>query len=274
MVHAPMGNAATTLGATILFVGGGLPHGAFDIAVLRRTGRLGRSGLWLIIGCYIGAAVLMALLWRGSPLAALALFLAAAAVHFGEDWSMLEEPLLRFAAGAAIIAAPTISHFIQVASLFVAMSDDRAVILAQIIVAAAPVTMLVASVSIAVAWLAGSRAWAAAMALCLLLLLLLPPVLGFALFFVFLHSPPHLIASRHVLDTTGWHAWFAIGAAFSVAAILGWFMLHLIAPTGLAGNVTAEAFQFLASVAVPHLLLSRWLELRLEGLEPRRVRPC
>lgn len=260
---APLGHSAAMIGATLLFIGGGLPHGAFDIAVLRRAIDLDRRGLWRVIASYVAVAVLMALLWFSVPLVALILFLAVAAVHFGEDWTMLDEPLLRFAAGAAIIAAPTIGHFNDVAALFVAMSDARALILARIITAAAPVTLLVACVSIGVAWLDGSRQWAVAMALCLVLLLLLPPVLGFALFFVFLHAPPHLIASRTMLDDISVGRWLGIGAAFSVAAVLGWCALQLLAPTPFATDATAQAFQFLAAVAVPHLLLSRWVDRRL-----------
>ena len=249
--------------ATVVFIGGGLPHGAYDIALLRRAVALERTGLVLAVGGYVTVAVAMAVLWMALPLLALVLFLVVAAVHFGEDWQMLDEPLLRVAAGAAVIAAPTIGHPAEVTSLFVAMSDDRAALVAQIIMAAAPVALLVTAVGIVVAWQDGSRHWAAAMALCLILLLVAPPVAGFALFFVFLHSPRHLAQTRALLRDMTRARWLAIGVALSGLTIFGWWALQHLAPSAVDPNLTAQAFQLLAAVAVPHLLLSRWIERRL-----------
>ena len=263
-LRVPLGQPGLVAAATVLFIGGGLPHGAYDIALLRRAVALGRSGLGVAVGGYAAVAALMAIMWMNLPLAALVLFLIVAAVHFGEDWAMLDEPLLRVAAGAAIIAAPTIGHRAEVATLFVAMSDPRAGVVAQVITAAAPVTLLVTAVGVAIAWRDGSRHWAAAMALCLTLLIVLPPVAGFALFFVFLHSPRHLARTRVMLGDMTRARWLTTGVVLSGGAIVGWWALHRLAPSGIDHDLTAQAFQLLAAVAVPHLLLSRWLEKRLD----------
>lgn len=264
LLGVPLGQAAAVAVGAVVFIGGGLPHGAYDIALLRRVMLMDRNRLTLAVAGYVLTAVSMAILWRSAPLVALILFLAVAAVHFGEDWPMLEEPLLRVAAGAAVIAAPTIGHPAEVSALFVAMSDTRATVIAQIITAAAPVTLLVTAVGIVVAWRDGSRHWAAAMALCLALLLVLPPVWGFALFFVFLHSPRHLAQTRVALHGMTRRRWLGTGAALSVVTVLGWCGLQWIAPPVIGPPMVAQAFQLLASVAVPHLLLSRWIERRLD----------
>ncbi|WP_241659678.1 Brp/Blh family beta-carotene 15,15'-dioxygenase [Sphingomonas glacialis] len=265
LLGVPLGQPAAVAGATLVFIGGGLPHGAYDIALLRRSVALGRSGMGLAVGGYAAIALLMVVLWMTVPLVALVLFLAVASVHFGEDWQMLEEPLLRFAAGAAVIAAATIGHPAEVSALFVAMSDPRAAVIAQIITAAAPVALLVTAIGIAAAWRDGSRHWAAAMALCFALLLVLPPVAGFALFFVFLHSPRHLAQTRVVLRDMTLGRWLGTGALLSSLAILGWCTVRAIAPWRFEPIIVAQAFQLLASVAVPHLMLSRWLEGRLSA---------
>jgi Brp/Blh family beta-carotene 15,15'-monooxygenase len=259
-LRVSLGQPAAVAASTVLFIGGGLPHGAYDIALLRRTLALGRSGVTMAVSGYAAITTLMVILWMDLPLVALVLFLTVAAVHFGEDWEMLDEPLLRFAAGAAIIAAPTIGHPAEVSILFVAMSDTRARVIAQIITAAAPVALLVTAVGGAVAWREGSRHWAAAMALCLLLLMMLPPVAGFALFFVFLHSPRHLAQTRMRLSDMASMQWLMTGAVVSGGAIVGWWAVHRLAPSGIDDSLVVQAFQLLASVAVPHLLLSRWLE--------------
>ncbi len=288
LLGLPLGQPAAVVAATIVFIGGGLPHGAYDIALLRRAVALDRSGaglaggglagggltrvgltgdglvrVGLVVGGYVATALLMVSLWLTVPLVALVLFLAVAAVHFGEDWAMLEEPLLRVAAGAAVIGAATIGHPSAVSGVFVAMSDPRAAVVAQIVTAIAPVALLVTLVGIALAWRQGSRHWASAMAVCLGLLIVLPPVAGFALFFVFLHSPRHLAQTRVLLRDMTRVRWLGTGALLSGVAILGWWGVRVIAPSRFDPSFGAQAFQLLASVAVPHLLLSRWLERRL-----------
>lgn len=266
LLGVPLDRPAAVVAAALVFIGGGLPHGAYDIALLRRSGTLGQSGFALAVAGYAATALLMVLLWMTVPLVALGLFLLVAAVHFGEDWQMLDEPLLRFAAGTAVIAAATIGHPADVSALFVAMSDPRAGVIARILTATAPVALLVTAVGIATAWRDGSRRWATAMALCFALLLVLPPVAGFALFFVFLHSPRHLAQTRIVLRDMSLGRWFATGALLSSLAILGWCALRAIAPSNFEPIIVAQAFQLLASVAVPHLMLSRWLEGRLSAV--------
>ena len=260
LLRAPLGQSTATLAATLIFLAGGLPHGAYDIALLSRATTLRRSGLIVATGCYVAMAAAMAILWMTLPLLALVVFLAVATVHFSEDWDMVSEPLLRLAAGAAVIAAPLIGSRAEVTRLFVAMSDERATVVAQSISAAAPVILLLTIVSVVAAWQAGSRQWAAAMAVCLALLVLAPPVAGFALFFVFLHSPRHLRQARAALPTMSRAKWLATGGLLSGAAVLGWWLLAAVTPAHFGEDMTAEAFKLLASVALPHLLLSRRLE--------------
>lgn len=267
-LRVPLEQPSAVTAATILFMAGGLPHGAYDIALLRRSVALDRGDLALAVGGYVAIAMLMVVLWMTVPLVALMLFLAVASLHFGEDWPMLEDPLLRFAAGAAVIGAATIGHPAAVSIVFIAMSDPRAVVIAQIVTAAAPVTLLVTTVGIALAWRDGSRQWAIAMALCLALLMIVPPVAGFALFFVFLHSPRHLSQTRALLRDMTLARWLGTGALLSCLAILGWWGLRALAPSRFDPTLVAQAFQLLASVAVPHLLLSRWLERRLVAAPP------
>jgi Brp/Blh family beta-carotene 15,15'-monooxygenase len=271
ILSAPLSQPAAITLATVVMIGGGLPHGAFDIALLRRTASLDRRALGLAVCGYAAIVGLMALLWIMAPLLALTLFLAVSAYHFGEDWPMLDVLQLRFAAGAAVIAAAAIGHPTSVTALFVAMSDVRAAIVAKVIIAAAPVALLLTAVGIALAWRNGHRHWAGAMTVCLALLVLLPPVAGFALFFVFLHAPRHLAQSRIVLLDMSQSRWLATGALVSAATLAGWWAQQSLVPRQFDENWAAQAFQLLASVALPHLLLSRWLEKRLE--QPGSILP-
>ena len=260
----PLGGPVATLIATCVFIGGGLPHGAYDIALLARASHFGRYQLALAIGGYVGIAATMAALWVVSPLFALVLFVAVASVHFGEDWTMLDEPLLKVAAGTAIIAAPTIGHPVEVAQLFVAMvGGPGGATVAKTMVAIAPVVLLVTIVGIADAWRSGAREWAVATAIAIIGLILAPPVAGFALFFVFLHSPRHLADARRTLRGVSHRWWLATGAIVSLTAIGGWVVFATSLARLLPADPTAQAFQLLATVAVPHLVFSRWIEQQL-----------
>ena len=257
----PVSGRSATLLATIVFLGGGLPHGAYDIALLARTAAVGRRQLALAVVGYVGVAAAMLALWSTLPLGALTLFLAAAAVHFGEDWTMLDEPLLKVAAGTAIIAAPAIGHPVAVGQLFAAMADGSGgQSLARAMITVAPVALLVTGVGIAVAWRNGAREWATAMAVAIGMLIVAPPVLGFTLFFVFLHSPRHLADARVRLPDLSRVRWLATGAALSAAVIAGWLVCTMTLPAALTPDLTAQAFQLLGAVAVPHLLASRWID--------------
>lgn len=258
------GRTATSI-ATLVFVGGGMPHGAYDIALLLRATQLGRRGLSLAVGGYILIASVMAALWIAVPLVALVLFIAVAAVHFGEDWTMLDESLLKVAAGTAIVAVPAIAHPTDVARLFAEMagSEDGAMV-ARAMIAVAPVALLVTAVGITIAWRDGARRWAAATAIALVALIVAPPVAGFALYFVFLHSPRHLDDARLALKGVSRPWWLATGAIMSSLAIGGWLLFAASLSRFLTPDRTAQAFQLLATVAVPHLLFSRWIERRIE----------
>lgn len=255
---------AATLIATIVFVGGGMPHGAYDIALLARAGRLGRYGVGLAVGGYVAVAGAVAVLWVVSPLVALVLFVTVASVHFGEDWTMIDEPLLKVAAGMAIIAAPAIGHPAEVARLFVAMvGGPGGEMIARLLIAVAPVALLVTIVGVSEAWRSGAREWAAATAVAISGLILAPPVAGFALFFVFLHSPRHLADARTTLGGVSPRWWLATGAGLSSVAIGGWLLFATSLSRFLPTDLTAQAFQMLATVAVPHLAFTRWIERRL-----------
>ena len=261
----PLAGPAATLIATCIFLGGGLPHGAYDIALLARASRLGLYGLGLAVGGYVAIAAVMAMLWVAAPLIALLVFVAVAAVHFGEDWTMIDEPLLKVAAGTAIIAAPAIGHPAEVARLFVMMvAGPGGETVARVLIAVAPVALLVTGVGIVAAWRTGARQWATATVLAISALVLAPPVAGFALFFVFLHSPRHLAAARITLGAVSHRWWLATGAAMSLAAGGGWLIFAMGLARHLPADVTAQAFQLLATVALPHLAFSRWIEGRLD----------
>jgi Brp/Blh family beta-carotene 15,15'-monooxygenase len=95
-------NLGLGVSAAIMLVGG-LPHGAFDIALAQAILRLTARAAAVAFIAYVGVAATMIVLWHFAPIFALALFLAFSAVHFGDDWRMLDAGLLRTMSGVSII---------------------------------------------------------------------------------------------------------------------------------------------------------------------------
>ncbi|WP_353228383.1 beta-carotene 15,15'-dioxygenase, Brp/Blh family [Novosphingobium sp.] len=256
-------------GAVAVMLIGGLPHGACDLSLAAGALRLGSRDLALVLVLYLAVAAAMALLWVVAPVAALVLFLGLAGVHFGEDWTMLPPGLLRAMAGMAVIATAALGQPTQVAALFTAMTGSGlGVPIARWAAAAAPVTGLVTLVGLMLAWRDGHCRWVVAQVVSYAGLLVLPPLLGFCVFFAGLHAPLHWHTVMHRLQHRNPALVRAEGGALTTLTLAVWLValmtggrwMHL-ASGGLP--LGAEAFRLLSIVAAPHLALSLAIDRRL-----------
>ncbi|MCG6112697.1 MAG: Brp/Blh family beta-carotene 15,15'-dioxygenase [Paracoccus sp.] len=250
-----------TLAATAIVLGGGLPHGAYDISLLGRVSRGRRARLAAATAIYIAIVVAMVLAWRLWPGATLVFFLIAAAYHFGEDWEGIDDPLLRLICGASVAAAPALAHPDQVAAIFSDMTAGQGgAAVATGLFLVAPVVLVVTAVCCLIVWQQGGRMTALAMAGALGALLLFPPVIGFALYFVCLHSPRHLASAQLRLGDLPWRWRAATAVALPVAAGVIWLAATGVTGGAITPDVTAQAFQLLAALTIPHLVVSSYLE--------------
>lgn len=238
--------------ATATFLLGGLPHGAFDIHLAASRARLARSQLAIFTAIYVGLVALMLFGWAVAPAVVLPLFLFSAAFHFGEDWPETREPLFRAALGFAPICAIAVGHLPEVERIFAAMTTPAIALWAKdLLILAAPVTGLIAGTALVV--IAQSSGWRrpAVFAALLTSLVVLPPVIGFALFFCAFHTPRHLIALRKELAHWPKPRLIAVGAGMTgLALAIGAIALPLTASGGIL--TAASGFQLLAALAMPH----------------------
>jgi Brp/Blh family beta-carotene 15,15'-monooxygenase len=262
------GGPALWVAIAVMLIGG-LPHGACDIALAAVAWQTGGRALGLIVAAYLGVAGVMLVLWWLAPVAALLMFLALAGVHFGEDWTMLPRGLLRVMAGLAVITTAALGQPGAVGALFAAMTHSAwAVPIARWAAAAAPVTLLVTLVGLMLAWQAGHRIWVLAQALSYACLMALPPLMGFAVFFVGLHAPLHWDHVTQALPGHWRRAAVWQGAGLTLLVLAGWLAAlwgrGLIVPGAISPLlVGGDAFRLLSVVAAPHLALSLALERRL-----------
>jgi Brp/Blh family beta-carotene 15,15'-monooxygenase len=231
----------------------GLPHGAMDLPIARRTWPLeGPSGLLRFAAGYLGLAALVVGLWWLLPGVALAGFLAYSAVHFSTDWSDLARPW-RFAGGLSSVGAPALLNPDAVTRIFGQLAPVDAASLITPALGLGGVAGLAC-----LAWaMAVHRAprpfaelaviWIAAAAL--------PPLVYFVVYFCGLHSPRHLASTltdlqwdrRALRQAAVVTAVTVVGAGIAAVALA----THHAVDAALIKTV----FIGLAALTVPHMLL-------------------
>ena len=245
---------------TLAFLCGGLPHGAFDIHLAVRKASLGVWDAVRFLALYLGLFTAMVAGWHFLPGIALAVFLVSALVHFGEDWPC-EPKVSRYALGSAPIAVIALAHPEMVREIFAAMTAEQTALrLEQAFAILGPACLALALIALCRMLVAG-RSSARALAFLPLLpaLALLPPLVGFALFFCCYHSPRHMAGIRRSLGQLSGRSFAVYGVALTLLAlVLGAALLPLILAGGIA--TAAGGFQLLAALAVPHHVAPRLFE--------------
>lgn len=251
----------------------GLPHGTFDWQLLSAGLQRSMYIFALRLALYLGLAAATYLVWQIAPIAALTLFLLIAIVHFAEDWasdvilanpSAIKSEFLALAMPISIITLPALSHPEMLRSIFVMLSGDgSAVILVDAMILLAPVATGVATAKIFMDC-ATSEVSRGIAGICVLsAMIMLPPIVGFSLYFCLYHSPIHF--------STGWKqltAGQAKHSAFIVAGLTigGLTIAALVYTFGqnltVTDNLVSTAFVTLSMLTVPHMVMP-WLVSRL-----------
>jgi Brp/Blh family beta-carotene 15,15'-monooxygenase len=264
-----LGQQAATLPSCAAILLFGLPHGTLDLELLR-GGRRGKClPLPLLIALYIGFAWMTYVVWLASSTLALIAFLAISVIHFAEDWRAGTTSFLAHAMAVATLTAPALLHRDAVMVLFVTLTGQSdAALLAQLLLLVAPVALLAGCVGCADLWRNGHVTLAVSGAIMLMALLLLPPLIGFTIYFCVLHSPAQLRRNiRFALDLSAGRrlkklktALIIVSltlAALGIVALL--FTLQADLNTG-DGFMTAT-FMTLSILTIPHMLMPMIVEL-------------
>lgn len=239
-----LGTSGPTAIACVAILLFGLPHGALDMRDLQ-----GHRSVSLLAS-YLGTGGAMALAWWAQPLFALLLFYTIAAVHFAEDWSSDLEPFFGHATALAVLSAPAMLHLDELRRLFALLAPGGEV-LAEALLMVAPVSLLVAGISAAANWRTHRRRVVEAL-VGTAAMLVLPPVIGFALFFTLIHSPRHL---REMMPATGRVGWGTITVLTGLALLLAAALYAIVPHATPAEGVYRSCFTILSILTLPHLLL-------------------
>lgn len=248
------------LGAVVLI---GLPHGAMDAAValalgygrhpLRMTGFVG--AYLLMAGAVIGA-------WMLAPVASLFLFLMISLVHFGlgdtEEQNRMIKLVQMLAHGSVVTIVIPLWHRHEVTLLFEVLSGPHALIW-PMINGVAFLSVLAAGAYALLAFRHQRlRRGFAEYLILTALLIILPPLAGFAFYFTLVHTPRHLLritaalkAQNPKLNVWGMTLLFTL-ATWAMAA--GAYVL-LADTVGRDAASLQIVFIGLAALTVPHMIL-------------------
>ena len=260
--------AAISVTACLAILLFGLPHGTLDFELLRRAMNGGMHRFRVALAMYFGCAAAMYCAWRAAPELALLVFLVLSTVHFAEDYADNLPALFSLGTVAAILTSPALGHHDALLMIFSTLSGDQT---ANAIVDAArliaPVATALAVTGMAWQWSDGRRIPASMTALALLGMLVLPPVIGFALFFCLLHSPLQFKAGLAALRWRNVSQWYAIVLPLTLAG-LGIAAIIFVETDALifSQKLVAATFMTLSVLTLPHiavpLLMRRFVALR------------
>lgn len=233
----------------------GLPHGTLDLELLRR--RDGRPGLLVLLVGYGMCAAAMFALWQWTPTVALLVFVAIAVEHFAEDWDAMNSRFFEYGTAVALIVTPALLHRPALAAIFETLTGTASAgALGDVMLLFTPVAGLLAVAGAGLLWQRGYRPRAVGLAAALVAEALLPPVIGFALFFCFVHSPQQLRQGISRVRRPTREAWLRIIlpltlAALGLAAAIGATALHV----SLHASALRASFVTLSVLTLPHMVL-------------------
>ncbi|KTT49223.1 hypothetical protein SB11R_12340 [Pseudomonas oryzihabitans] len=254
------GGAGQLAFALVVGLGLGLLHGASDLCLVSPTRRPA------FLGCYLATALACLLCWQLAGALALALFLLLSAWHFAHEDELFAGRLTSLALGLFILGGPALLHPAAVARLLaLAMGATASLALAQWLTW---LLVLGGALALPILLLAAWQRRCPWLAVILFVVVLAPPLVGFALGFYLLHAAPQTGVRQRLLGAASlkaylWLTWpILLGAA--VFTLAGGLVFLLQERTGVRA-----LFAVLAAFAVPHMLvLPRFLAADAEAEPP------
>lgn len=251
-------------GAMLIF---GLPHGSLDIALIRRAAV--EQNVGAVVALYLGCAAMMFLLWQVHAAAALGVFLALSVAHFGEDWTPLLPASFSRAIAAAILTAPSLLHPEALRSALAVLVGTDAAFFTDVARLLAPIACAAGVSGAGWLWADGHRSAAIGVLSALAAMLLLPPIIAFALFFCLIHSPRHFAEG---LAQLGWRhraQWAHVVVPVTAAALgLAAAIFHASAASTIPDAVIATTFVVLSTLTLPHMIVPRIVQI-LSPVRPK-----
>ena len=245
----------------VVFIG--LPHGAMDGALAVHFGWMGRPTRAIaFLLAYIGLAGLVVLSWAIAPVMSFIAFLAISTYHFGRGDATStifgRGAVESIGRGGVVIGGISQFHRTEANDVFLTIvgSDTTGVWIFLDLIAILAVACVIEAL------LFKQRkertAFALEIGVLLVVFLLTPPLVGFAMYFCFIHSLRHFTSMRSLLNATV--SRLRITQTTVAFTLLAWAFGLLVlaqqsARIGVEPALLKVVFIGLAALTVPHMLL-------------------
>jgi Brp/Blh family beta-carotene 15,15'-monooxygenase len=238
----------------------GVPHGGLDGAIARRIGWPSGALYWLGFHlAYVGLAALVSLLWWLFPLPSLALFLLISGLHFGaSDIAGTGSHWLPWVAhgGLVCIGIPSLQAA-SVEPLFALLTEAQS---ASLLMQAIGACSLLWAISL-IGYLGYAyfhpryRKPLVKLLILLGLVVILPPLVSFAVYFCLWHSRGHMLRLWQGLDSTERSRSVAEAAIYSAMAWVSAAIIFYYLQSSVAVSLVQLTFIGLAALTLPHMVL-------------------
>ncbi len=242
----------------------GISHGASDHALAADVwrARIGRCWLAVFVALYLLLGAIVFLLWQYAPQSMLAPFLAVSAWHFSADGSdgntgtagslqTAPDRAARVAYGLLPIAGPALLHTGELGRLLAPLlsSEEDTQAFASALVPVAGFAVIALLVAVQRLAKAGRTEGVLKLAAVAVMTIGLPPLVGFAIYFCFIHARKEMQQRCRLLSCsiTAYHARFVPTIVGGVACIA--------AACWLLPTATSALIAGLAALTFPHMLL-------------------
>ena len=243
----------------------GLPHGAFDGAVALALG-YGKDlkSMLVFMVSYLSIAALVVLFWLKFPELSLVIFLGISILHFGlgdsQPGSLVQRVIQIIAHGGTVVILSSLLNWSEVELIFDKLIGEKSVFLQLIIVVCGYVMVGVLASYFILAYLRPKlRVRLTELAVLAIAFGLLPPLVGFSLYFCGVHTPRHLARVWHAIseDGRGRTKVLTLALVFTLASwIAGGLSLWLVsAAETIDEAILRVVFIGLAALTVPHMIL-------------------
>ena len=259
----------------------GIPHGTFDFELIKSNKLIAnffkssnRFGL-----SYLVLAALLALIWLGVPSFALSFFLLTSVYHWGEsdarapkNSSCLElaRYLIEFSFyGTALISLTSVFHRETLINLFSILSNQAtATNLVNILNSLSYLIIFFSFLLLNYYSFRGKINKAVEILLVTLAMLYCEPLIGFIIYFCFLHSPKHILDFFEKGDVP--EKFFTKLLIGTIVSVIFMFLIFLYINGLSIENINLQIFKVvfisLAGLTIPHVIFVRLWHLKTQFL--------
>ena len=245
----------------VVFIG--LPHGAMDGALAMHFGWTNRpTATVLFLLWYLGLAGVVVVLWAFAPVLTFMAFLAISIVHFGRGDSSSTVAGQTFieslARGGVVIGGISQLHRENVNTIFQTLVGQETSLIWLFLNG----VVVLAAACVVVALLfkdtASRRLFVMELGTLWLMFLVAPPLLGFALYFCFVHAVRHASSMTALMQSTV--SRFSIAKTTVVFSLLTWgvglvVLVQQTATMDMEPALLRVVFIGLAALTVPHMVM-------------------